>query len=171
MYATLFMILAVFMAIFALFVRMKAMKRPANVKKILIPPIAMSTGFLMFLYPPVREITPLEVIEAFSVGLLFSIILIKTSSFEIRGKDIYMKRSKAFPFILIGLLVIRIVFKLIFGIYFEYEVLAGMFFILAFGMILPWRVAMYLKFKEVEKQLRATRSGSKWPVKSENPTP
>ncbi|WP_280771943.1 CcdC family protein [Salipaludibacillus daqingensis] len=173
LYAIIFMILAVFMAMFALFVRMKAMKRPANVKKILIPPLAMSTGFLMFLYPPVREITSLEVIEAFAVGLLFSIILIKTSSFEIRGKDIYMKRSKAFPFILIGLLVIRLVFKLALGIYFEYEVLAGMFFILAFGMILPWRIAMYVKFKEVERQLNLFKSETErdWKVEPENPTP
>ncbi|WP_143521238.1 CcdC protein domain-containing protein, partial [Pseudomonas sp. 2995-1] len=49
-----FSVLAVMMAFFALYIRMKSMKRPANVKKILIPPIAMSTGFLMFLYPPTR---------------------------------------------------------------------------------------------------------------------
>lgn len=173
MYATLFMILAVCMALFAIFIRMKAMKKPATVRKILIPPLAMSTGFLMFLYPPVREITALEVVEAFSVGLLFSIILIKTSSFEIRGKDIFMKRSKAFPFILLGLLAIRLAFKLTFGIYFEYEVLAGMFFILAFGMILPWRIAMYMKFKEVERQLKAGQKTSdpKLSVQTENPAP
>ncbi|MCE7794491.1 cytochrome c biogenesis protein CcdC [Salipaludibacillus sp. CUR1] len=173
MYAILFTILAVCMALFAIFVRMKAMKRPASVRKILIPPLAMSTGFLMFLYPPVREITGLEVIEAFTVGLLFSIILIKTSSFEIRGREIYMKRSKAFPFILLGLLGLRIAFKMTFGIYFEYEVLAGMFFILAFGMILPWRIAMYIKFKEVERQLKARQASadSKWPLQMQNPAP
>ncbi|MCR6096165.1 cytochrome c biogenesis protein CcdC [Salipaludibacillus agaradhaerens] len=155
MYPVLFSILAVCMALFAFFVRMKAMQKPASVKKILIPPIAMSTGFMMFLYPPVREITLFEVGEALTVGMLFSIILIKTSAFEIRGNDIFMKRSKAFPFILFGLLAVRLIFKLIFGIYFEYEVLAGMFFILAFGMIVPWRIAMYAKFKDMERQLQA----------------
>jgi len=167
------MILAFFMAVFAMFVRMKAMKTPTNAKKILIPPVAMSTGFLMFLYPPVREITSLEVIEAFAVGLLFSMILIKTSAFEIRGKAIYMKRSKAFLFILLGLLVVRIAFKLALGIYFEYEVIAGMFFILAFGMILPWRIAMYVKFKEVEQQLNYYKKEieTDWKIEAENPTP
>jgi len=172
-YATLFMILAFFMAIFALFIRMKAMEKPANTKKILIPPLAMSTGFLMFVYPPVREITSLEVIEAFVVGMLFSIILIKTSSFEIRGKDIYMKRSKVFLVILLGLLGLRIIGKLVLGTYFDFEVLAGMFFILAFGMILPWRIAMYVKFKEVEQQLNFYKKETEtdWKVETENPTP
>ncbi|MDG5789058.1 cytochrome c biogenesis protein CcdC [Evansella sp. AB-P1] len=150
-------IFAVMMALFALFVRAKAMKRPANVKKIIIPPLAMSTGFLMFLYPPTRP-TPLELIEAFTVGVIFSIILIKLSSFEIRDNKIYMKRSKAFPFILLGLLAIRIIFKTILGIHFEYEVLAGMFYVLAFGMILPWRIAMLVKFKRVEKELNRDHS-------------
>ncbi|SDN31135.1 CcdC family protein [Alkalicoccus daliensis] len=153
MYAVLFAVLAMMMAVFALFVRMKSMKKPATAKKILIPPLAMSTGFLMFLYPPVQEITWLEMAEAFIVGLLFSILLIKTSSFEIRDNNVYMKRSKMLPIILVGLLAVRLLFKLTFGIYFEYEVLAGMFFILAFGMLLPWRIAMFLKFKEVEKEL------------------
>lgn len=166
------MVLAFFMAIFALFVRMKAMEKPTNTKKILIPPFAMSTGFLMFVYPPVREITSLEVLEAFVVGMLFSIILIKTSAFEIRGKDIYMKRSKAFLFILLGLLVVRLVVKLALGTYFDFEVLAGMFFILAFGMILPWRIAMYVKFKEVERQLNRykTELETNVHVDTENPT-
>lgn len=161
------------MAIMAIFVRMKAMKKPASVKKILIPPFAMSTGFLMFLYPPVREITSLEIVEAFIVGLLFSIVLIKTSSFEIRDNDVFMKRSKAFPFILLGLLGLRIGFKLIYGIHFEYEVLAGMFFILAFGMILPWRIAMFIKFKEVRQQLDeqlAVKKSKPWDIQAENPT-
>ncbi|QKS71338.1 cytochrome c biogenesis protein CcdC [Paenalkalicoccus suaedae] len=157
-YSTFFMIAATLMAIMAIFVRMRAMKRPATARKILIPPIAMSTGFLMFFYPPVQAITALEVVESLTVGALFSILLIKTSSFEIRDNDVYMKRSKVFPFILVGLLIARIIFKLTFGINFEYEVLAGMFFLLAFGMILPWRIAMYRKFKAMETELHTTES-------------
>ncbi|PRO64457.1 CcdC family protein [Alkalicoccus urumqiensis] len=153
MYTVLFAAAAAFMAVAALIIRMKSMKKPATARKILIPPFAMSTGFLMFLYPPVQDITWLQVGEALAVGALFSVILIKTSSFEIRSGDIYMKRSRIFPFILIGLLAVRIVFKLIFGIYFEYEVLAGMFFLLAFGMLLPWRIAMFVKFKKMENKL------------------
>ncbi|CAM3742646.1 CcdC family protein [Alkalicoccus chagannorensis] len=158
MNALIFMILAFIMTLFALAVRMRSMKKPASARKILIPPLAMSTGFLMFFYPPVQDITWLEVGEALAVGMLFSIILIKTSSFEIRDGDVYMKRSKAFPFILLGLLIVRVTFKAVLGIHFEYEVLAGMFFLLAFGMILPWRIAMWMKFREVQRQLFSRQS-------------
>lgn len=158
MYGILFTIAAAGMAVLAMFIRMRAMKKPASARKILIPPLAMSTGFLMFLYPPVQEITWLEVIEAFSVGLLFSILLIKTSHFEVRGQDVYMKRTRLLPVILITLLAGRLIVKVLLDIHFEYEVLAGMFFILAFGMLLPWRIAMFFKFKEVERQLLWSQS-------------
>lgn len=153
-------VMAVMMAMLAFFIRMKSMKKPANTKKILIPPIAMSTGFLMFLYEPARP-TSLEVLEAFAVGMIFSILLIKLSSFEIRDNEVYMKKSKALPFILLGLLSLRLIVKSILGIHFEYEVLAGMFFILAFGMILPWRIAMFMKYKQVEKELKQKQSADK----------
>ncbi|WP_088033841.1 CcdC family protein [Evansella clarkii] len=163
---------AVIMAFLALFVRMKSMKKPANAKKILIPPVAMSTGFLMFLYEPARP-TSLEVLEAIAVGLIFSIVLIKLSSFEIRENAVYMKKSKAFPFILLGLLAARLIFKTVLGIHFEYEVLAGMFFILAFAMILPWRIAMYVKFRQVERELKSKQLKTKLPLnmQTENPAP
>ncbi|UTR10764.1 cytochrome c biogenesis protein CcdC [Evansella sp. LMS18] len=163
---------AVIMAFLALFVRMKSMKKPANARKILIPPVAMSTGFLMFLYEPARP-TSLEVLEAIAVGLIFSIVLIKLSSFEIRENAVYMKKSKAFPFILLGLLAVRLIFKSVLGIHFEYEVLAGMFFILAFAMILPWRIAMYVKFRQVERELKSKQVNSKIPLnmQTENPAP
>lgn len=140
------------MAVFVLFIRMKAQKKPATVKKIILPPIFMSTGALMFIHPMFR-VSAAEFFEALIVGMIFSIFLIKTSNFEIRENDIYLKRSKAFAFILIGLLVIRIVMKLYLSTSIDIGELSGMFWILAFGMIVPWRVAMYLTFKKVKNQL------------------
>ncbi|WP_062050896.1 CcdC family protein [Bacillus sp. JCM 19034] len=145
---------AIGMAILALFIRLKAIKHPATIKKIILPPLFMSTGFIMFLYEPARPST-LQVMEAIAVGLIFSIFLIKTSTFEIRNQQIYLKRSKAFVFILMGLLVIRIIFKLIIGDSIIVEELAGMFFLLAYGMIVPWRISMLMKYRKLEKQLKA----------------
>src|SRR4051794_35581385 len=139
---------AVLMAIFAMFIRMKAAKKPASAKKILLPPIFMSTGALMYIFPEFR-LTPLEILESVVVGMLFSILLIKTSKFEIKDQDIYLKRSRAFVFILIGLLVVRIVAKLILSTTFDVGELGGMFFLLAFSMILPWRIALYRDFKKL----------------------
>lgn len=143
---------AICMAVFAMFIRMKAAKKPATAKKIILPPIFMSTGALMFIFPYFR-VTPLEIAEAILVGLLFSILLIKTSKFEIRDKDIYLKRSKAFLYILVGLLVVRMAGKLILSSTIDYGQLSGMFWILAFGMIVPWRIAMYLNFKKLQQEL------------------
>ncbi|MFO1443700.1 cytochrome c biogenesis protein CcdC [Bacillus sp. Bva_UNVM-123] len=143
---------AVFMAVFVMFIRMKASTKPTSAKKIILPPIFMSTGALMFIFPTFR-VTPLEIIEAVGVGMLFSILLIKTSKFEIRDNQIYLKRSKAFVFILIGLLVVRIIAKLILSSSIDVGQLSGMFWILAFGMIVPWRIAMYRDFRKLEQQL------------------
>ncbi|MCM2988335.1 DUF1453 family protein [Bacillus safensis] len=145
-------IIAVCMAVAVMFIRIKSSAKPATAKKIILPPIFMSTGALMF-FVPMFQVTGAEFLEAITVGMFFSIFLIKTSKFEIRGNDIYLKRSKAFVFILIGLLVLRIGMKTILSSSIDYGTLSGMFWILAFGMIVPWRVAMYLSFRKLSKQL------------------
>ncbi|ESU33179.1 hypothetical protein G3A_07345 [Bacillus sp. 17376] len=143
---------AIGMAIFVTFMRMKAAKKPASAKKIILPPIFMSTGALMFIFPIFR-VHFLQIIEALSVGILFSILLIKTSKFEVRGREIFLKRSKAFAFILIGLLIVRVIAKLVLSSTIDFGEISGMFWILAFGMIVPWRVAMYLQFKKLHNEL------------------
>jgi membrane protein CcdC involved in cytochrome C biogenesis len=143
---------AIGMAILVMFIRVKAAKKPATAKKIILPPIFMSTGALMFLHPYFR-VSPLEIMEALAVGMLFSILLVKTSKFEIRNNDVYLIRSKAFMYILIGLLVLRIAMKSVLSTSIDYGELSGMFWILAFGMIVPWRVAMYLNFRKLQNQL------------------
>ncbi|MGE6632215.1 CcdC family protein [Bacillus sp. NPDC077027] len=147
-------IIAVCMAVAVMFIRIKSSEKPATAKKIILPPIFMSTGALMF-FVPFFQVTGSEFLEAITVGMFFSIFLIKTSKFEIRDNEIYLKRSKAFVFILIGLLVLRIGMKTVLSTTIDYGALSGMFWILAFGMIVPWRVAMYLSFRKMSKQLHA----------------
>ncbi|WHY79490.1 cytochrome c biogenesis protein CcdC [Neobacillus sp. WH10] len=147
---------AVFMGLFVIFVRMKAAKQPTNVKKIILPPIFMSSGALMYFVPEFR-LTPMEILEAVVVGMLFSILLIKTSKFEIRDNDIYLKRSKAFIFILVGLLAVRLVLKSILSSTIDVGQLSGMFFLLAFSMIVPWRLAMYMSYKKLYKELHSLK--------------
>ncbi|WP_246026028.1 CcdC family protein [Peribacillus cavernae] len=139
------------MAIMVLIIRMKAAKRPVSARKIVLPPIFMSTGALMFLFPSF-QVTAKELLEAITIGLLFSILLIKTSTFEVRDDQIYLQRSKAFVFILIGLLIIRIIAKLILSSSIDVGELSGMFFLLAFGMIVPWRIAMFLQYRKLKNE-------------------
>jgi membrane protein CcdC involved in cytochrome C biogenesis len=147
---------AVFMGILALFVRMKAAKKPTNVKKIILPPVFMSSGAFMYVVPQFR-LTGMEIIEVVILGMLFSILLIKTSKFEIRENEIYLKRSKAFIYILVGLLIVRVALKSILSTSIDFGELSGMFFLLAFSMIVPWRVAMYLDYKKLYRQLHGQR--------------
>lgn len=119
----------------------------------------MSSGALMFLFP-MFHVSFAEVIEAALVGMVFSIFLIKTSTFEIRENDIYLKRSKAFVFILIGLLVIRIIMKSFLSSSIDVGELSGMFWILAFGMIVPWRIAMYVNYRKLHLQLHSIKPES-----------
>ncbi|MBS4217642.1 cytochrome c biogenesis protein CcdC [Bacillus sp. FJAT-49711] len=141
-------IIAIMMSVGVIFVRMKASHKPVSAKKIILPPLFMSTGALMFISPYFR-VTTWELFEATVAGLLFSILLIKTSKFEVRDNAVYMKRSKAFAFILIGLLLVRIVAKSILSQQIEVGQLSGMFWILAFGMIVPWRIAMLVQYKKL----------------------
>lgn len=144
------------MGFLALFVRMKAAKKPTSVKKIILPPVFMSTGAFMYVVPAFR-LTPTEILEAVVVGMLFSILLIKTSKFEIRDNDIYMQRSKAFFIILLGLLVVRLVLKTILSSAIDVGQLSGMFFLLAFSMIVPWRIAMYRSYRKLHRELHGIK--------------
>ncbi|GER68592.1 protein CcdC [Weizmannia acidilactici] len=145
-------VIAILMGSLVIFVRLKGQNKPVSAKKIILPPIFMSTGALMFTVPYFR-VTSQEVLEAFVMGMFFSIFLIKTSRFEVRDGDIYLKRSKAFPFILIGLLLIRLLMKVFLSSTIQVGQLSGMFFLLAFGMILPWRVAMYIQYRRLLQEL------------------
>ncbi|GKU82759.1 CcdC family protein [Niallia sp. NCCP-28] len=148
-------VIAIFMGIAVTFARMKAAKKPVSAKKIILPPLFMSTGAFMFVFP-IFAVTGKEILEAAIIGMLFSILLIKTSKFEVRDNDIYLKRSRAFVFILFGLLAIRIIAKLILSSAIDVGQLSGMFWILAFSMIVPWRIAMLYSYRRLAKQLEAS---------------
>ncbi|GKV68242.1 protein CcdC [Sporosarcina sp. NCCP-2716] len=139
------------MGLLAFFVRSKAAQRPISPVRIILPPVFMSSGLLMFLFTQF-QVPKTQVIEAMVVGLLFSTILIATTNFEHKDGKLFVKRSKAFIFILAGLLVFRLVAKLILSSSIDVGELAGMFFILAFSMIIPWRIGMLVKYKRLKKR-------------------
>lgn len=145
-------VVALGMAVTMIFVRMKAAERPTSVKRIIIPPLMMSSGSMMFLIPEFR-LSLIQVGEAVIIGMFFSIFLIKSSSMHIRNNAIYLNPSKYFIFILIGLLAARLIFKVIIGSYISFGETSGMFFVLALAMIFTWRIAMLLQYKRLEKQL------------------
>ena len=151
LYLVFSIVIAFLMGIGVIVIRMKAQQFPVNEKKIILPPFFMATGALMYVVPYFR-LSGLEIIECIILGVLFSTVLIWTSHFETDGHQIYMKRSKAFPIILITLLLIRTIIKVFVSSQIDPGEIAGMFFLLAFCMIVPWRIAMLYKFKKVKRE-------------------
>src|SRR5699024_12477764 len=97
-------------------------------KKIILPPIFMSTGAVMFFIPEFR-LNATEVIEALLLGAIFSLLLIKTTKFEREGKDIYLIPSKAFIFVLIDLFLLLFILILIVGSLLLFGSTSDLFFI------------------------------------------
>ena len=153
-------IISFFMVAIVNFFRMKNTKKPVkNAKSIIIPPLGMATGFSMFIFAPVLRPTWTEIVYAIIAGMLCSILLIKTSKFEIRENQIYLQRSKLFFIVLAGLVLIRYLAKFVLSTSYHLDAgqMSGMFFILAFSMILPWRIGMLLGYKKTEKRLNSLK--------------
>ncbi|MCE5680449.1 DUF1453 family protein [Staphylococcus pseudintermedius] len=153
-YLVLSILIAFVMGAGVIVIRMKAQKYPVNTKKIILPPFFMATGALMYVVPYFR-LTGFEIIESVVLGVVFSSVLIMTSHFEVKGRQIYLKKSKAFPFVLVTLLLFRTVLKVFLGNSVDPGELAGMFFLLAFSMLVPWRLAMLYRYKKIKDQIVA----------------
>ncbi len=122
--------------------RVRETLRPISVPRIVIPPLGMSTGFAMFLFPQTR--IPLAwAAVAFLLGaLVFSWPLLRVSRLTVRGTEVFLERSTAFLWILVGLVAVRVALRGWVEQYVDPLQTGALFYVLAFGMILRWRVSM-----------------------------
>jgi membrane protein CcdC involved in cytochrome C biogenesis len=135
--------------------RIQETRTPVTVRKIVIPPLGMATGFSMFLVPEMRVPVPWGA-AAFAVGAVFlSFALIRTSELTRDGDAVLMRRSKAFLWILLGLVALRLALRAYVEQYVSTTQTAALFFLLAFGMLLPWRIAMLLRYRRLVSDRRA----------------
>lgn len=134
-------------------IRLRAGKRPTTLKKIVIPPLGMASGFIIFAVP-MTHIPWLFGFSAFATGLLiFAFPLIVTTRMERVESDIFVRRSKAFIAIIVVLFLIRLMLHGVVEQYMTIPQTGAIFYLLAFGMIIPWRLAMlgdYLRLKKQE---------------------
>ncbi len=127
--------------------RLREGRRPVTPKAILIPPLGMSTGFCMFLLPVFR-VPWLWALAAFLVGaLVLSYPLIRTSRLVLEGDTVTMHRSKFFFLVVLVLAAVRYFARDYIGEFVTLQQTAGLFFILAFGMIAAWRLSMWREYK------------------------
>src|ERR1700759_295576 len=117
--------------------RVRETMRPVTARKIVIPPLGMSTGFSMFAYPPMRFPFTWGLISFAFGALVLSYPLIKSSKLVRHGDVIMLRGSPAFLLIFFGLFAVRPAAR---G-WIERNMpitplqTGGLFFVLAFGMI------------------------------------
>jgi membrane protein CcdC involved in cytochrome C biogenesis len=130
-------------------------KRAVTAKSIIAPPLGMATGLSMFIVPIFR-VPWLWALAAFALGLVvFAYPLLRTSKLTLEGDDVMMRRSSSFFLVIIAIAIIRLVARGYIGAYVTIPQTAALSFLLAFGMIVRWRVSMFLEYKRITTLPRA----------------
>ena len=105
-----------------------------------------------FIAPPFRFPFPWGV-AAFLIGAVaLAWPLLRTSKLVRQGDVVMMQRSTAFFTVVLVLAAIRIVARAYFDRFLTVEQTGGIFFVLAFGMIVRWRVNMLLEYRRLTAQ-------------------
>lgn len=129
--------------------RLREGRRPVTLKTIVIPPVGMATGSCMFLVPSF-QVPWTWALAAFLVGsLLLAYPLIRTSRLVLEQDAVMVRRSRAFFLVVLVLAAIRYFARDYVGRIISLPQTAGLFFLLAFGMILTWRTSMYFEYKRL----------------------
>ena len=129
--------------------RLHESRRAVTLKKIIIPPLGMATSFSMFIMPAFR-VPWAWAATAFLIGAVaLSIPLVMTTRLERQGDAVMMRRSNAFLAVLFGLAAVRFLARGYFDTVLTVQQSAGIFFILAFGMIVHWRARLLIDFRKL----------------------
>lgn len=133
--------------------RFQETRTPVTLRKLIIPPLGMSTGFCMFIAPQTR-LPWTWAIAAFAIGaLVFAWPLARTSKLTLNEGVILMQRSKAFIVILLALVGARLALHVWIEHFITPLQTGALFFILAFGAIVRWRLALVREFLRMRAQL------------------
>ena len=146
--------------------RVREGRTAVTLKKIVMPPLGMATGFCMFFYPPCR-VPFLWGLAAFLIGaVLFAVPLLLTSDLHLHNGEIRMKRSSAFFAVINVVAVIRWAARGYFDSFLSLAQTGAIFYLLAFGMILRWRLKLYLAYRALTAgpSLPATRTPEQAPA-------
>lgn len=120
--------------------------RPVTLPKVVAPPLGMSTGLFLFLVPATR-IPASWGAAALAIGAtVFAWPLMRSSKLTKKDGQVVMQRSRAFLWILLGLLAVRLALHAWIEQWLSAPQTGALFFLLAFGAIVRWRLAMLREF-------------------------
>jgi membrane protein CcdC involved in cytochrome C biogenesis len=132
--------------------RIREGRTAVTVRKIVIPPLGMATGFCMF-FVPIFRVPFLWALGAFLAGaIILAYPILRTSRLTLQGDTVMMRRSGAFFIVLVVLAAIRIAARSYLDSVITVEQSAALFFVLAFGMILRWRTSMLLEYRQLTSE-------------------
>src|SRR5579863_8681569 len=127
--------------------RVREGRTAVTLKKIVMPPLGMATGFCMFIVPAFR-IPLLWGLGSFLIGaVILAYPLLLTSDLHRQNGVIMMKRSSAFFAVIIVLAIVRYLARSFFDRFLTLEQTGALFYLLAFGMILRWRLKLLLAWR------------------------
>ena len=131
--------------------RIQESRRAVSTRSIVIPPMGMSTGFSMFMMPAFR-VPWLWGVTAFVLGaVVLAYPLLASSSLTREGDAIMMRRSNSFMAVILGLAALRLGLREYVGAFISAPQTAALFFVLAFGMIVRWRIWMLFEYRRLTR--------------------
>ena len=129
--------------------RVRESRRPVSLRSLIIPPLGMSTGFSMFAMPAFR-IPWTWGLAAFVLGaMVFAYPLVSSPQLTIEDGLIMMRRSRWFLVVILGLAAVRLGLREYVSSIISVQQTAGLFFVLAFGMIVRWRTTLLLEYRHL----------------------
>ena len=132
--------------------RLRETRSAVSLRKIVIPPLGMATGFCMFFVPAFR-IPWAWAGLAFLIGAIaLAYPLLLTTRLVRQGDAVMMKRSSAFLAVILVLAAIRFFARGYFDTVLTAQQTAALFFILAFGMIVRWRAKLLFYFRKLTSE-------------------
>ena len=132
--------------------RLREARSAVSLRKIIIPPLGMATGFSMFIVPGFR-IPWAWAGAAFLIGAIaLAYPLLLTTRLIRQGDAIMMKRSGAFLAVIFILAAVRFLARGYFDTILTAQQSAAIFFVLAFGMIVRWRARLLVDFRKLTSE-------------------
>lgn len=132
--------------------RLRESARPLTMRKIVLAPLAMSTGAAMFLHPAFH-IPWLWAGGAVLFGtLVLAQPLLHSTVLRKEGEQVFLNRSKGLWIALGALLLIRFALRSYLDGFLTLPQSGGLMYLFALGMIWSWRAGMLRQFLRIRAQ-------------------